>query len=56
MPDKEGSELAAEKYQALADRVNKMLDLPLPAQIEAWSPRFDTSQNNIPPGRKTEAP
>jgi hypothetical protein len=39
-----------EKLDVLHERVNDMLDLPLPDESEAWSLRLDTSVTNIPPG------
>ncbi|MDB5966488.1 MAG: hypothetical protein JWQ72_2988 [Polaromonas sp.] len=47
--DKDATE-AEEKLEALHERVNQMLDLPLPEEGEAWSLRLDTSPANIPPG------
>jgi hypothetical protein len=39
-----------EKLDALHERVNDMLDLPLPDESEVWSLRLDNSVANIPPG------
>ena len=35
---------------ALQERVNAMLDTPLPAESEVWSLRLDKSRTNVPPG------
>jgi hypothetical protein len=42
--------VSIEKLEVLHERVNHMLDLPLPDETEAWSLRLDTSVSNIPPG------
>jgi hypothetical protein len=39
-----------EKLEVLHERVNDMLDVPLPDESEAWSLRLDNSVTNVPPG------
>lgn len=39
-----------EALEALHQRVNALLDTPLPEESEVWELRLDTSPANIPPG------
>jgi hypothetical protein len=43
---------ASENLDDLHQKVNNLLDLPLPSETDAWSLRLDTSVSNIPPGHE----
>ena len=48
--DPHAERVSTEQLGVLHERVNDMLDLPLPNESEVWSLRLDTSVSNIPPG------
>lgn len=45
-----------EKLEELHERVNEMLDTPLPAEADAWAVPLDNSSANIPPVHLTPDP
>lgn len=55
-PEKDNASHPADALEALHQRVNEMLDMPLPDETEIWSLRLDNSLTNIRPGHRANVP